>query len=166
MLPEYQRLSQKSAFQIPFGTFALRVVSLPFCSFIFCVVWSVISDFERATATHCHVYNFLPSISAAIGNYQPQRLVWQGAIIAHSLPRFMVAWVYHQKYKSVIRKGYRPLAKFATFLNVIENVALIGLSVFTSVDNYGGWRDNSCCNNKTIGIFFQKSTNPALLPLS
>lgn len=127
----------KPSILIPFGRFCLRVVSLPLYSFVFCVAWSVIFYFERSTDTHCHVWNFLPSISAAIGNYQPQRFVWQLAITLHAVPRFIVATFYHKRYQSLIRQRWRWLAALATLLNVIENVALLGLTYFTSVDHYG-----------------------------
>ncbi|GAB0096333.1 Post-GPI attachment to proteins factor 2 [Sergentomyia squamirostris] len=137
MLPEYQSLDRETPWlRIPFGKFAFRVVSLPFFSFLFCVAWSVIFYFDRATATHCHVYNFLPSISSAIGSYQPQRFIWQTAICLHAVPRFMVAYMYWIYYRSNVRKKWHFLVNTATLLNVIENAALLGLSLFTSVDNY------------------------------
>lgn len=137
MLPEYQRLdAPKPSCLIPYGSFALRTVSLPLYSFLFCVAWSVIFFFERSTDTHCHVWNFLPSISAAIGNYQPQCFVWQLAITLHAGPRFITATFYHKRYQNLIRKGWRWLALIATVLNLIENLALLGLTYFTSVDHY------------------------------
>lgn len=154
MIPEYQRLdAPKPSFLIPFGRFCLRVVSLPLYSFVFCVAWSVIFDFERSTDTHCHVWNLLPSISAAIGNYQPQRFVWQLAITLHAAPRFIVAAFYHKRYQNLIRSRWRWLAALATLLNVIENVALLGLTYFTSVDHYG----------KLGGVGFGLNVNVVLL---
>lgn len=40
-------------------------------------------------------------------------------------------------YQRVIRRNRQNVASFALFLNVIENFALLGLSLYTSVDNYG-----------------------------
>jgi len=136
MLPLYERIDSKPLLRIRFGRFALLFVSLPFFSFIFCVVWSLLFDFERATATHCRVDNLLPSISAAIGNYQPQRLVWQIAIVIHFLPRLMVARMYLKHYEDKIRKNRRKLGYLAVLLNVAENFSLLGLSLFTSATNY------------------------------
>lgn len=139
MEPRYERLdsNENRLFEIPFGKFALVVVSLPLFSFVFCVVWSILYFFERSTSTHCGVDNYLPSISAAIGNYQPQRFVWQFAILLQALPRFLVAHQYHQFYNDIIRMNRRSLANFACVLNVIENFALVGLSLWTSADDYG-----------------------------
>lgn len=123
--------------EIPFGTFALATVSLPFLGFIFCVVWSVLYFYERSTATHCGVPNYLPSISAAIGNYQPQRFVWQTAILLHALPRFLIAHEYLRFNRSKIRRNRKGLAYLAYILNVIENIVLVGLTLWTSSDDYG-----------------------------
>uniref|UniRef100_A0A336LW04 CSON002692 protein n=1 Tax=Culicoides sonorensis TaxID=179676 RepID=A0A336LW04_CULSO len=137
MLPQYERLGgSKPIFSVPFGRFAVIVVSLPLFSFIFCVLYSVLFYFERSTATHCHVFNLLPSISAAIGNYQPQRIVWQVAIVTHFLPRLLVARMYLKHYDDIIRRNRRGFAYLAVMLNVLENFALLGLSLFTSIDNY------------------------------
>lgn len=145
MLPQYQRLddgninsqSKKNVYSIKFGKFAVYVVFLPLLSFIFCVFWSILFYFERATSTHCHVFNFLPSISAAIGNYQPQRIVWQSAIALHEIPRYIVTYMYYEYYNKVIRKNRRNIAYLALTINVIEVGALFALSIWTSVDNYG-----------------------------
>lgn len=136
MLPTYERLDSKPVLRIPFGRFAFAVVSLPLGGFIFCVVWSLMFDFEAATGTHCRVPNLLPSISAAIGNYQPQRTVWQLAISAHFLPRLMVARTYLKYFEDKIRKNRRRLGHLAVLLNVIENISLLGLSLFTSAEDY------------------------------
>uniref|UniRef100_T1H7H5 CWH43-like N-terminal domain-containing protein n=1 Tax=Megaselia scalaris TaxID=36166 RepID=T1H7H5_MEGSC len=136
MLPTYEKLgsSTQPIVRIPFGKFAIYVVSLPLFSFLFCVIWCLIFYFERSTATHCSVANYLPSISAAIGNYQPQRFIWQLAICIHF--RLIVAKVYLDFFIEVIRKDQMHLAKFATFLNTIENFALLFLSLWTSSESY------------------------------
>lgn len=137
MLPQYERIDAKPILKISFGKFALAVVSLPLCSFVFCVLWSLMYFYDRSTATHCGVSNYLPSISAAIGNYQPQRFVWQTAILLQALPRLMVAFQYVKHYGEIIRKNRRPYAYTACIFNVVENCALVGLSMWTSSDDYG-----------------------------
>lgn len=70
MLPAYQKLRDENGldqreplFTISFSRFSLITVSLPLFSFIFCVAYSLIFFFEQSTSTHCHVWNYLPSIS-------------------------------------------------------------------------------------------------------
>lgn len=103
MLPAYQKLLKDDRderaetgpiFKISYGRFSLFTVSLPLFSFIFCVAYSLLYFFDRATSTHCHVWNYLPSISAAIGSFQPQAFVWQVAIILHFIPRLIITWTY------------------------------------------------------------------------
>lgn len=140
MLPSYERLDDgqtKAWLKIPFGQIAVVVVSLPLLAFLFCVLWSVLYFFEESTATHCRVSNYLPSISAAIGNYQPQRFVWQVAIILHFVPRLLIANEYAKHYAVIIRMNRRPVAYTACLFNAVENFALLGLSLWTSVTDYG-----------------------------
>lgn len=137
MLPQYERLdSNRILFRIRFGIYCLAICMLPFLSFAFCVGYSLWSYFERATATHCGVRNYLPSISAAIGNYQPQRFVWQLAILLQVIPRLTVIYQYYQLYQVIVRKNRRPIAYTACIFNVVENLALVGLSLWTSIDDY------------------------------
>lgn len=134
----YDRLESSAiAIRMPFGLFALAIVSLPFSSFIFCVVWSVLYFFERSTATHCGVDNYLPSISAAIGNYQPQRFIWQMSILLQAIPRLLIAKYYYNYFCEIIQRSRHRVVYVVSLLNVVENVALVGLSVWTSSDNYG-----------------------------
>lgn len=130
--------STNSGYRIPFGLAAFVIVSLPFCSFIFCILWCILYFFERSTSTHCDVYNYLPSISAAIGNYQPQRFIWQLSILLHFLPRLCIAKHYlHYLRKNILRVPIYGAVYLVYSLNVIENFALVGLSLWTSSNDYG-----------------------------
>lgn len=141
MIPRHYEPINPSArpyfMEISFGKFAVTIVSLPFFSFIFCVLWSVLYFYDRSTATHCNVPNYLPSISAAIGNYQPQRFIWQCAILLQALPRFLVAQQYLRHNSNRIRRSRRAFAYLAFLLNIIENMSLVGLSLWNSSDFYG-----------------------------
>ncbi|KAL5279368.1 PGAP2.2 family protein [Megaselia abdita] len=172
MLPTYEKLnsSTKPSAKIPFGKFAIYVVSLPLFSFLFCVIWCVLFYFERSTATHCSVRNYLPSISAAIGNYQPQRFIWQLAICVHFIPRLVIAKVYLDFYIEVIRKDRMHLAKIALSLNVVENFALLVLSLWTSSEHYEIHKVSFCIFIFTSEIYmivvYFLSKNGRRLPLA
>lgn len=154
MLPTYEKLnSVQPSVRIPFGKFAIYVVSLPLLSFVFCVVWCVLFYFERSTSTHCGVSNLLPSISAAIGNYQPQRFIWQLAISVHFIPRLIVAKVYYDFYREVIRKDRMNLAKITLLLNIVENCALLSLSLWTSSEHYEIHKASFCTFIVTSEIY-------------
>lgn len=72
MLPAYQKLKDENGFaeqpplfQVSFSKFSTITVALPLLAFIFCVGYSLIFFFHASTATHCHVWNYLPSISVS-----------------------------------------------------------------------------------------------------
>lgn len=93
-------------------------------------------DFENANNTHCKVPNVFPSISASIGNYEPQNTIWKVAIYAHAPFRFFIIFLRAQHYEKIIRDDCLPAVKLAIILNIIENVALLGLTHWTSSRYY------------------------------
>lgn len=123
---EDSKFDRNTVFAIPFGRFAVATVSLPLIAFAFCVLWSLWFNFVQTTATHCNVPNYLPSMSAAIGAYGPQRYVWRFAIALHSSPRYLVAYIYYTKHKS----------KLVLTLNWLELSGLLGLTFVSSTENY------------------------------
>ncbi|XP_055531906.1 post-GPI attachment to proteins factor 2-like [Wyeomyia smithii] len=144
MLPQYELIGSsaseltgaRSTFRIRFGRLAVITVMFPVLGFLFCVVWSLLYNFDQANSTHCMVYNFLPSLSAAIGNYQPQRFVWQFSVLIHALPRYAIAFLYKDFHVGLLRKRRKELAYVACFLNITELSSLVGLTMWTSVSNY------------------------------
>ncbi|XP_056631096.1 post-GPI attachment to proteins factor 2-like isoform X2 [Diorhabda sublineata] len=132
----YSEYEYSSYLRIPFEKFSFIVVSFPLLALIFCIFYSVIFNFESATYTHCEVYNLLPSISAAIGSFSPQREIWQGAVTLQAIPRFFIAFQYLHLHFSVLHSQYFWIARIAFFLNIFENVALVVLSFFVSSQNY------------------------------
>ncbi|XP_023023985.1 post-GPI attachment to proteins factor 2 [Leptinotarsa decemlineata] len=132
----YSEYEYSPYLRIPFEKFAIVVVCFPLFAFIFCISYSVLFNFESATYTHCDVYNMLPSISAAIGNFSPQREIWQSAIAIHAVPRFYIAFEYLNHHCSVLPPQDIWIAQVAFSLNLIENIALVLLSFFTSSQSY------------------------------
>ncbi|XP_050417059.1 post-GPI attachment to proteins factor 2 [Patella vulgata] len=121
--------------------FVVGVVSiLPSFATIFAVVWSVSFNFEASTRSHCQAYNFLPSVSAAIGDFAPQKYVWRICIALHCGPRFILAVLYYG-YHTSINTGryyevYKTLAATCTLLFSVEICSLVGLSYVSSSDNF------------------------------
>jgi hypothetical protein len=112
-------------------------VSLPFCSFLFCILWSILYNFDHATETHCKVYNFLPSVSAAIGHYKPQKNIWEIAIASQAIIRTLVLYMYYRYYRETAYKWARNMTNFALLSYFLENTALVTLSFWSSNENYG-----------------------------
>lgn len=123
-------------FVISFQKFALCTASLALFGFVFCIVWSIAYNFEETTKTHCDVFNFLPSISAAIGSYAPQKYVWRISIFTHVIPRFFIPVLYTRYYYEILQKRVHKYANITVFLNFLELLALTGLTNWSSNDNY------------------------------
>lgn len=186
MLPQYERLvdpggsdttivsgspgTGRSAVRLRFGKLAVITVMFPVVGFLFCVVWSLLYNFEQANATHCLVYNFLPSLSAAIGNYQPQRFVWQFSVLVHAPPRYAIAFLYKNFHVGLLRKRSKGLAKLACLLNITELSSLVGLTMWTSISNYGGFNLLEILESRFTSFFLvfiqQKFTSFASAPSS
>ena len=148
---------------MPLSKLVVLTSIFPFCGFVFSVLYSLLYYFEESTFTHCkvswksslrngifsrrnnfsvfvvsQVWNYLPSLSAAIGNYTTQYVVWCIFVTLHSPPRFLFALVYHRFYMRTLKQDeQRYVAKLACLLNVLENISLLGLSYWTSSESYG-----------------------------
>ena len=73
---------------------------------IFCQIYLY---FQEATYTHCNVTNIVPSISASIGTFSPQTQIWQACVYIHSVPRFLLHYIYWNYFRE-----RRPATKFLT----------------------------------------------------
>ena len=86
------------------------------------------------------VPNYLPSLSAAIGDYTPERYIWRLGIALHSFGRYMVAAIYMYFYTqlSIGKKSwFFSLAVLNFFLNLLEIFSLLVLSYVSSTENFG-----------------------------
>lgn len=134
-LPLYNDSEKKYYVKIP-SKLCFSAVSIPLFAFVICVMLTMYKDFDSANNTHCKVPNIFPSISASIGNYEPQGTIWKLAIYIHAPIRFYIITLRWKYYKSVIQDNCIIIVKLAVFLNVIENFSLIGLTHWTSSKNY------------------------------
>ena len=93
---EEDDLGRNAVIRVRFEKFAVSTISLPMLALVFCIMWSLVYNFDETTNTHCGVTNYLPSISAAIGNTWPQSDVWKWLIVLHTVPRFFVTSIYFE----------------------------------------------------------------------
>lgn len=134
-LPLHNIPERKYYFKIP-AKLCFTVVVVPLYAFITCVILTMYKDFENANKTHCNVPNVFPSISASIGNYEPQSTIWKTAIYFHAPVRFYMLFMRWKYYRRVIREDCDLIVNIVVFSNVIENLALLGLTYWTSSENY------------------------------
>ncbi|XP_023936936.2 post-GPI attachment to proteins factor 2 [Bicyclus anynana] len=135
-LPLHNGAERKYFVKISVKKFGLFTVSLPLFAFITCILITLYKDYETANNTHCKVPNVFPSISASIGNFEPQRSIWRTAIYGHAPLRFFMIYLRWNYYRNVISQSCAFVVKLAVFLNIIENLSLIGLTYWTSSKNY------------------------------
>lgn len=135
-IPLVEKRSNRFRVVLSFYRIAWFTVSLPFFSFLFCILWSIMYNFEQATDTHCKVYNMLPSVSAAIGHYQPQKNVWRAAIASQALIRILVLYMYYRHYRENTFKWARNITNITIFTYIVENISLVTLSFWSSNENY------------------------------
>jgi len=116
---------------------ACLAVSLPLFSFLFCLSYSCTHNLSQVLRSHCNVWNIAPSISASIGEYSPQKEVWNTSIILHTLPRLVLCWAYTVKVDSLmIRLDYvDTIANIACIANMMELFSLLLLSLVSSEEN-------------------------------
>ena len=132
---------QKVYTVIPFPIWGIITCLLPLFGFILCVLIAITFHFDEATKTHCNVWNFLPSISAAVGDSTPERYIWRFCIAYHCLPRTVIIpsfyWTYYAEMAQQIKqRGFDMAFRFAIFLHVLENLALVSLTFVSSSENY------------------------------
>ena len=96
-------------------------------------------SFQGSTQTHCEVDNFAPSISAAIGNYLPQKYVWQTCVALHISPRFLFLYLYRRFYEERIRNisgNIQRIINVILTVQFLELISLLGLSIVSSLENF------------------------------
>merc|ERR1712141_33942 len=115
---------------------SLGSVFLPLSAFLYCIVYSFFYHYEWTTQTHCNVWNFAPSISAAIGLFRPQKYVWKLFISLHSAPSLLLALMYRSYIKKGVSGYYKALAELAFICSVCEVIALLMLSFAPSREDF------------------------------
>ena len=87
------------------------------------------------------VANYIPSISAATGDFTPQKYIWRIGIALHSLPNIGVAFVYYNYYADSVHIvknwRFRMANRVNTALHTVENFALLALTYISSKENHG-----------------------------
>ncbi|XP_014671749.1 PREDICTED: post-GPI attachment to proteins factor 2-like [Priapulus caudatus] len=88
------------------------------------------------------VHNFIPSISA-VTSAKPGAYTWKISIALHVGPRLMICSAYYNfflhRLKNIPqhwRDNYLLAVSVTYWLNIIENLSLVGVTYITNLDNY------------------------------
>ena len=122
--------------QISVHQFLSFVYLLPICAFLTCISLTLIKDHRAATHTHCNVTNILPSISAVIAAFEPQRFIWRFAFALDSLPRYLIAYLqfrraFHRYHVASLR-CYQCLQILNSCVHCLELTFLLLLTYVSS----------------------------------
>ncbi len=125
-----------SGVQISMRHFLCFAYFLPFLAFIICISLTIVKDNTKATSTHCNVTNFLPSISAIIGGFEPQRFIWRFSFALDSTPRYIIGYLQLQRllnrHHVVYRARYRLIQIINSSIHFLELTFLLLLTYVSS----------------------------------
>lgn len=136
-IPNYEPLGSENTnavYKISIKKLGVLTMSLPMGAFISCVLISLAYHFESSTATHCHVRNYLPSISAAIGGSVPERYIWRICIALHAAPRYLVGFMYYRHHTNKIGR-HSLMVLFNMLLYMTDISSLVALSYVSSSES-------------------------------
>lgn len=132
-------IGEEELLSIPFRWFVYVVAGMPLFALFACIAISVTLHLDEATRTHCGVSNWLPSISAAVASFPPERYIWRLLIALHSAPRYAIAFAFRLAficlssfhfYAQVIFWGRRITVAVILALSSIVLQALFRLGCF------------------------------------
>ncbi|CAI5444679.1 unnamed protein product [Caenorhabditis angaria] len=136
-------LGEDDILSLPFKYVVFCVAGLPSSALFICVILSLWLHFDQAISTHCEVPNWLPSISAAVSTYSPEKYIWRFLIGLHIGPRLLIALAFRNFLASSPLRpisGFRKfqrLCNLACLLNLAENCFLLGLTSISSSEDHG-----------------------------
>uniref|UniRef100_A0A1I8EXU9 Zf-LYAR domain-containing protein n=2 Tax=Wuchereria bancrofti TaxID=6293 RepID=A0A1I8EXU9_WUCBA len=135
-------VGEEELLSFSFRWFVFITAGLPLTALFLCISLALALHLDESTRTHCGVVNYLPSISAAVASFSPERYIWRFFIALHSAPRIVAALAYKNL---LLTSPLRPLndrtwfelsCQIACFLNIAETLFLLLLTTASSVENY------------------------------
>lgn len=144
-IPPSSNSDRNSLLVIPFPWISLITVFMPLVAFVYCIVYSFFYHYEWTTQTHCNVWNFAPSISAAIGLFRPQKYVWKMLVSLHSAPRLLLALMYRSYFRKGLGSAYRIHSEIVFICYVLEVLSLLMLSFAPSREDFKMHKNSFAC---------------------
>ncbi len=109
---------------------------LPFFACITCISLTIVKDNRNATRTHCNVTNILPSISASVAGFEPQRFIWRLTFALASTPRYIIGYLQLQRllnrHHVAFPEPYRLIQIINSCMHFLELTFLLLLTYVSS----------------------------------
>ena len=129
VIPQGKVTKRGPLFQVPAPWMTIFASLCPFLGLLSCFLIAAIFHAEDTTWTHCRVYNFMPSVSAAIGNNAVERVIWKLAVAAHNIFTILDSFI---MYANLRRHGAGLLASRFCFLTKVFCCLALYLLTFVS----------------------------------
>ncbi|CAF1415515.1 unnamed protein product [Adineta steineri] len=160
MANKNEKIPSETTVRISIPYLTNLIVSLPLIGMVASFIASVLFTKEQIFESECGSRNFIPSFSSVIG-VSPGKYIWRMAIAFHCFPRFLIALLYHNQFRTSLNKFktntgikfliLKQLIHLNTFFEVCEVFGLILLSYISSKENYS-------LHEKAFIIFMLSST--------
>ena len=113
----------------------LVLTLVPSAGLLLSLVLAAVLHHENVTSTHCRVANFWPSVSAAIGNNEPERFVWKLTVGLHNT---LVLLDSGMAYDRLAQSPLVPvfLARLMAVCKALSCVGLFVLTFVSSTENF------------------------------
>ncbi|XP_062550905.1 post-GPI attachment to proteins factor 2-like [Armigeres subalbatus] len=150
---------------VSFRDICVFTLVLPLGTLFVCFVSAYVFQPEEIHETHCRVYNIIPSISAITG-VSPQRYLWRISIALHVGPRIIIAFVYKNYYRTVIRElnDLSRIKKATSLLRIVHTLNIVEISALCCV-TYVSNKENYPLHEKVFIIFMTSSLTYMLATL-
>ena len=130
--------------RISLGTLQLYFGTLCPLGMYVCLIVSLHYNYNSDTATECVDHppedfptNYVPSISACIGNHFPQVFIWRVSVMVCEFYRWGSGITFYLHHQHILRKNktHQAINKARLAVNLIESASNIGLSACSSTDS-------------------------------
>ncbi|XP_017837996.2 post-GPI attachment to proteins factor 2 [Drosophila busckii] len=118
-------------FRISIANVLLVFYLIPPLSVCYFIINTLITDFEGSTATHCRVFNVLPSMSSVA---KSQQVVWKLVTWQHFPARLLLIWLYSRYYCNRLNRGARKLSYVALYLLLQESISTVALAQWAHIN--------------------------------
>ena len=130
--------------RVSLGTMQLYFGTLECLGMYVCLIISLHYNYNSDTATECVDHppedfptNYVPSISACIGNHFPQVFIWRVSLMVSEFYRWGSAITFYLHHQHILRKNktHQAINKARLAVSFIETAGNIGLSACSSTDS-------------------------------